>query len=196
MKKGRHLKGSVDKYLKGLSSRTITPGGGSASALTAALGVSLNLMVINYTKKSDRINKAKARQRKSLNELSALIDDDCKAFDVLMRALSSGRSAQKEYRTAAFVPLKICRQCYVSLGITEFLSKQGNKNLMTDVGCAADILRAAFNSARLNVKINLKEVKDKDFAQRSEKDLSDMRKNIKARYTKIYEKVNKATGKR
>ncbi|MFQ5952595.1 MAG: cyclodeaminase/cyclohydrolase family protein [Candidatus Omnitrophota bacterium] len=180
-KKRPYLKGSLDKYLKGLSGKTITPGGGSAAALAAAIGAGLNLMVISYS----GIVSAEARQRESLHKLSGMIDEDCKVFEALMDALSSKKDAQKEFKEAAKVPMNICRECHVSMDITAFLAQKGNKNLVTDVGCAADILRAAFNSAALNVKVNLARIEDELFVAGAEKTLLTMKKDIDSQFSEI-----------
>ncbi|MGB2962009.1 MAG: cyclodeaminase/cyclohydrolase family protein [Candidatus Omnitrophota bacterium] len=201
-KKRRYLECSLDDYLKELSGRSIVPGGGSVSALTAALGAGLNLMVLNYSIGKKRnagrgdIIAARKKQRRSLGKLSGLVDRDCKAFSALMKALSVGRNAQGRYKTAAAVPMDICRECHVSMDITAFLLKKGNKNLVTDVGCAADILKAAFDSALLNVKVNLREISDRRFVKKTEKALAVLKKGIGGHYAKISREVEKVMGKR
>jgi formiminotetrahydrofolate cyclodeaminase len=192
-----YLKGSIDRYLSELSGRSITPGGGSAAALTAALGAGLNLMVLNYSAKvgqdtRDDISKVsgfRERQEKSLKKLSSLIDEDCKAFKDLMNVLSSGKDAQAKYRAAALVPLDVCGECRVSMEVTAFLSESGNKNLITDVGGAADTLKAAFNSARLNAEINLNEINDRAFVEDAVKMLSETAESIDREYKKVQSRV-------
>jgi len=44
-----YLNGSIKEYLKDLAARKPAPGGGSAAALSAAVGASLISMVANYT---------------------------------------------------------------------------------------------------------------------------------------------------
>ena len=39
-----------------------------------------------------------------------------------------------------------------------------NKNLISDIAVAAEFLEAAYNSALFNIKINLKDIKDKAFS--------------------------------
>ncbi len=180
-----HMGDTVGVYLKELSARRMTPGGGSASALAAALGVGLNLMVINYSIKKDTPETARqeflAKQQKqeaSLENLSALVNEDCRAFRDLMKVLSDKRDAQKEYCAAAAVPMKICRECYESLSIAHELIRNSNRNLVTDIGCAAHMLKAAFYSARLNVEVNLKWIKDRSFVEDAEKTLADMAEDV------------------
>jgi formiminotetrahydrofolate cyclodeaminase len=191
-----HLKGALDKYLSELSGRSITPGGGSAAALTAALGVGLNLMVLNYSIKetedassASEILTIREEQKKSLENLSILIDEDCRVFKELMKALSSGGDAENEYKAAASVPMDICTECSTSIEATSFLAESGNKNLITDVGGAASILKAAFNSARLNVEINLKNINDGSFVENANKTLSEAEERIEKAYSKIESSV-------
>ena len=47
----KFMENKVTAYLRDLSAKTIVPGGGSASALEAAIGVALNIMVINFSVK-------------------------------------------------------------------------------------------------------------------------------------------------
>jgi formiminotetrahydrofolate cyclodeaminase len=174
---------SLEEYLKDLAARSITPGGGSASALTAAIGASLNLMVINYSIKQGKetyegLVSAKQRQQESLDHLSSLVDEDCNVFRELMEALSSKRDADKEYMAAATVPMKICREAHISMEITSYLADNANRKLISDVGCAAHILKSAFYAAQLNVQINLRWIKDVNFIESAENALRTMRKDI------------------
>lgn len=159
----RYMNEPVGRYLQDVSSRAIVPGGGSAAAVEAALGAALNIMVINFSLKPSLPRAAvkdllamKKLQEKSLGALVKLADMDSDAFSKLMKALSSGKPARRAYVKAASVPLEVCKECLVSIEVTRKLLAQGNRNLLTDVGCAAHMLASAFRSARLNVLINLK----------------------------------------
>ena len=184
-----YLKKSVDEYLTELSSRRIVPGGGSAAALTAALGAGLNLMVIGYSAQSESLAAASKKQQGILNQLSALIDGDCAAFSELMKAVSSGKDAQAEYKKAASIPLDICRDSHASMEIALFLLENGNKKLITDVGSAASTLKGAFFSAQLNAEINLTEINDATFVKNAREEISRMKSDINAFSSKIEEGV-------
>jgi formiminotetrahydrofolate cyclodeaminase len=178
-----YVNNSLEEYLKDLAARSITPGGGSASALTAAIGASLNLMVINYSIEQGKetyegLVSAKQRQQESLDHLSSLVDEDCRVFRELVEALSSKRDAEKEYIAAATVPMNICREAHISMDITSYLVDNANRKLISDVGCAAHILKSAFYAAQLNVQINLRWIKDVNFIESAENALRTMRKDI------------------
>lgn len=193
----RYLKEPVEKYVKALASRTIVPGGGSASAVEAALGVALNLMVIEFSIKASTPEKhkisflgAKKMQERSLGSLIKLADKDSEAFTELMKALSAGKAARRAYIKAASAPLEVCKECLVSIHITGMLLEKGNKHLITDVGCAARMLSSAFHSARLNVLVNLKYM-DGAFAIKAAKELETMAKYVDAEERVIRSAVEK-----
>ena len=190
-----YLKGTMERYLGELSARSITPGGGSAAALTAALGAALNLMVINYSIKDGEevpevLQAARERQQESLEHLSGLIDEDCRVFRKLMDTLSKKQDAQKEYIAAATVPMKICREAHISMDITDHLIDNANRKLISDVGCAAQILNSAFYAAQLNVRINLGQVKDASFVKNADKALKTMYKDMEDADIRIINRVN------
>jgi len=193
-----YLHETLDKYLHDLSARRIIPGGGSAAAAAAALGAGLNLMVINYSIKEDSdgvedkgLIVLKAKQEEFLSRISALIDEDCRVFSDLMRSLSSGEDAEGKYIQAAEVPMDICRECCETMEITAVLSGNCSKNLLTDVGCAGHIIKAAFHSAELNVFINLKHIKDKGFARKAREELDGMCGKIEGMSVEIIGRVEK-----
>ncbi|MCK5450309.1 MAG: cyclodeaminase/cyclohydrolase family protein [Candidatus Omnitrophica bacterium] len=164
----QYLDSSIDKYLNDLSAKKITPGGGSAAALTAALGAALSLMVINYsirkgidTQKEDVLLTARTLQMKSLNAIKKFIDEDCRVFEALMKTLSEKREAQNDYVNAANVPLAICLECRDSIEIILGVLPIANRNLISDIKCATEMLLGAFCSAKLNVEINLERIFDK-----------------------------------
>ena len=159
----KFVNSTVEEYMERLSAREMVPGGGSAAALVAATGVGLNLMVINYTKFSKDKEKAqknmKEQQQEILDRLLELIDEDCKYFKNLMKVLSDGDNAQREYLEAAKVPMEICRGVCIALATSREMLSDVNKSLITDVECAAHMLKAAFYSAKINIEINLKHLK-------------------------------------
>lgn len=176
---------SVKEYIEELSNKSIAPGGGSASALTAAIGAGLNLMVLSYSIKEDipeadveELIWARERQEASKERVSLLVEEDCKAFRVLMEALSSKRADEGHYIQAAKVPIEVCRECHISMEVSKRLIDNANMNLVTDIGCAAYILKAAFYSAKLNVEINMKYIKDELFVKNTVSDLEEMQKEI------------------
>ncbi|MBU0682943.1 MAG: cyclodeaminase/cyclohydrolase family protein [Candidatus Omnitrophica bacterium] len=180
-----YLKTTIEEYLTDIASRSAVPGGGSATALTAATAAGLNLMVMAYSKKNEvrdneKLDALYAVQKKGFKKLLTLIDKDCEVFRALMDKLASKSSAEQEYINAAQVPMEICRESANCLRAVSYLIENGNKNLLTDVGCAAHMFKASFYSAKLNVEINLKHIKNDALC-----------KNIRSEIKQIEEEINR-----
>ncbi len=176
-----YLNSTIEKYIEDLSKKKITPGGGSASALSAALGAALNLMVINYSlrpgadeKVPEALSEALVKQEESLGSLKRLIDEDCRVFEVLMKALSDGKEAQEEFIKASAAPMEVCRECRDGIEIISSVFEHLNKNLISDVKCAAQIFIGAFYSAKFNVEINLQKIKDVSFVEKTQNELKEI----------------------
>jgi formiminotetrahydrofolate cyclodeaminase len=153
---------SVKAYCDILARRTPVPGGGSAAALCAALGVSLLSMVAEYSlgkgaaKSVERrilmINQYCAKMRERLLEL---VDEDADAY----RQVVKTRKAPSRLKKAALararkVPLEIGKHCYTAIGFAPYLIEEGNPNLLSDVEVAGELLLAGFNAAMINVAVN------------------------------------------
>ena len=178
----KYLNKNIKRYLKDLSSNLPTPGGGSASALTASTGVALLLMAVNFTKGKKAYKKFESTIGKisrelydNMLELEILIDEDVRVYkrvaSVLKMAKSSRRKRllERALKNAAKVPLKVCEISNASLKNALKLLHKANRNLITDVGCGAFFLESAFIAARLNVDINLKYLDDKKFVKRTKR---------------------------
>jgi methenyltetrahydrofolate cyclohydrolase len=161
-----YIKGSVEKYLDDLAARKPAPGGGSAAALQAAIGVALMSMAANYTK--DGAQEILKKTEDARKKLQGLIDADVEAYGKLSKASKeSGAGSQgpgdELYKEAARVPYEICKIAASCLKLCNELIECGNKNLITDTAIAVICLEGAFFSAKYNVYVNLKYIKDMDF---------------------------------
>jgi len=189
-----YFSGTIEEYLENLSGKSAVPGGGSAAALSAAIGSALNLMVIEFSLKKGSLpgddeallKRKESDERQNLQLAKLLIDEDCKVFSLLRKAISEKKSEREsEYIAAAKVPLEICRLACRSLNLAGYLSENANKNLITDVECAAHMLRAAFFSAKVNVEINLKYIKDEKFSKEVKTELEQLEQKLKEEYNKF-----------
>jgi formiminotetrahydrofolate cyclodeaminase len=153
---------TLTEYSSVLSQKVPAPGGGSASALTGALGASLISMVVNYSlgksssqfleKKFKKTLQQSERIRKRLLEL---VDLDAQAYLALVKAKKkSPQERQKALKNARAVPMEICRQSYEAIALAPFLVENGNKYLLSDVEVAVEMLWAAFKGAMKNVEAN------------------------------------------
>lgn len=168
----------VSNFLNELASNSPTPGGGSVAALAGALGAALISMVGNLTvgKKKyedveEEIKRILSSSEKLRYELSQLIEDDVKVFNNFMSTYKMPKETEEEKKVraekiqeslieAAKVPLKVAYKCLDILSLSKEVAEKGNINVVSDAGVAALMAEAALESAILNVKINLKMIRD------------------------------------
>lgn len=174
----------VSDLLAAFRSSEPTPGGGSASALSSAVGASLLAMVAGLQKPAatsdeDLARLADARRRCTALavQLEALIDQDSAAYDLVVGAfrLPRGTEEEKAARASAIqtalvaateAPLEVMRRTSEALGIAPVVAQLGNRNAASDVEVALALLKAGLFGARRNVDINLDGLKDPGYAGR------------------------------
>jgi len=189
----------LDEYLADLSAKLPAPGGGSAAALSAAIGVSLMCMVANYTVGNPKYKDAEGRAADILiragnyrDELEGLIDEDAEAYKRLSKTMkeSAKDSARLDaaYKEALKPPLQVCKIAGEALRLCGELAAIGNKNLITDTAIAAILLEGAFFSAKFNVYINLRYIKDMDFIGEIHKALAPLEESMSELKEEILEK--------
>lgn len=164
---------SLAKYLNDLAAKLCAPGGGSASALNAALGASLVSMVVNFTLGKPRyavfekeLKLILVKSEKLRKQFLDLVDLDVAAYQ------------SKNIRKALAVPLKLSRLSFQAAKLCLPLVKKGNVNLISDVAVAAIFLESAFVGACFNVEVNLKNLADIQLTRKISKELSQMHKVI------------------
>ena len=178
-----YINESINAYLNDLGAKKPAPGGGSAAALTGAIGTSLMLMVANYTigkpkykDVEERVTALLAKVQKFDTEFRALIDEDVVAYERLSNSLKdvAGDEARQDelYKVAIEPPFAVCEATHQCLLLCKELVGCGNKLLITDTAIAAIALEAAFFSAKYNVYVNLKYIKDTDYIAKVHKILA------------------------
>ena len=153
---------TLKEYIHQLSAKTPVPGGGSAAALTGALGVALISMAANYScgKNSletieKNIKEILGKSEKIKNCLLKLVDLDAQAYrDVVKARKASPVIKSKALNKARAVSLEVAEQCYQAIKLTPYLVQRGNLNLIADVQIAIELLLAAYHSAMVNVEFN------------------------------------------
>ncbi len=163
MTKKKYQDYTLTQYARALAERQPVPGGGSAAALTALLGVSLIEMVTRYsmgrkgaTQRKEQRLKRILEQAKDLHQrLLALVDLDAEAYlDVVAARALSDKEKKKALKAAAAVPAETARWCRKAVDLTPFLVKEGNPYLLSDIEVALELLWAAYRSAMMNVEAN------------------------------------------
>jgi len=146
---------TLDQYLNVLSERQPVPGGGSAAALTAACGVALLSMVARYSigKSGSNASDRKIKNHLKLSEeirkrLTELIDLDAQAYLQVVKARGQSQIKRRAAEKAANkIPWEVSKLCYKAVILAPFLVEKGNKNLISDIEVAVEMLKAAYNSA-------------------------------------------------
>lgn len=197
----------VSNFLDELASNSPTPGGGSVAALAGALGVALISMVGNLTvgKKKyedveEDIKKILSSSEKLRYELSQLIEEDVKVFNNFMSTYKMPKETEDEKKVraekiqeslieAAKVPLKVAYKCLDILSLSKEVAEKGNINVVSDAGVAALMAEAALESAILNVKINLKMIKDEKIIEELSSSIKEILLKEKGQKEKVLEIV-------
>ncbi|MBU1062214.1 MAG: cyclodeaminase/cyclohydrolase family protein [Candidatus Omnitrophica bacterium] len=195
-----YINESITKYIEDLAAKLPAPGGGSASGLSGALGTALLEMVCNFTAGKEKYKDVEQdilQHLDSLNnirrEFILLIDEDVKAYTHICSAFKSKdkKIIDKALKDGYYISLKVCELSKRALGIAMDLPEKGNANLLTDVGCGAELLKATFNSGVFNAEINLKGIEDKDFVSKEKTLLDTLKKEIEVLYKDAVTKTKK-----
>ncbi|RXF73354.1 methenyltetrahydrofolate cyclohydrolase [Hansschlegelia zhihuaiae] len=200
-------------FLDDLASERSTPGGGGAAAISGAMGAALVSMVCNLTIGKPKYAEVEADLKQVLEtseklraELTRAIGDDVKAFDAVMGAygLPKGETdEEKAARTAKIqaalkeatdVPLECARLCAQVVKLSAVTADKGNVNVVSDAGVAVQSAYAGLMSAALNVRVNAKSIKDRDFADGRLQELETLLADAGAETERTYEVVKSKLG--
>ena len=169
---------TVTGLLDAFASSDPTPGGGSASALAGAIGVSLLAMVAGMPKNKtntpearEALDKARAQLMELRGKLAALVDHDAVAYDLVVAAYKHPKSNDDEkalrkkaiqdaMRVATEVPLETVRTCVAGMDLAKPIAEYGNPSAISDIGVGLHLLMSALQGALYNVEINLEGITD------------------------------------
>ncbi len=163
----------VNDFIDELSSDSPAPGGGSVSALAAAMAAGLAAMVavLSHTRKGFEskqtdLDRIAVRAQTLKDQLLAAVDADTSAFDQLLEAMRMPKSSPSEQaaRDAAIteatvaateVPLGVLESCPEVISLCIEIGRIGLQASLSDAGVGAQMGRAAAAGAYQNVCINL-----------------------------------------
>jgi formiminotetrahydrofolate cyclodeaminase len=164
---------SVQELLERLGSSDPVPGGGSASALAAAMGAALVAMVAeltigrpDYAEHEETVRHLRFDAIERRAELISLAQEDATAYDAVVQARRMPKETDEEKAArsealgkamvdAARAPLRAAVVAGEVLDLAERIAPIGNRNAVSDAGVAALLAAAGLRGALLNVRINL-----------------------------------------
>jgi methenyltetrahydrofolate cyclohydrolase len=165
-------------YLDELASVQPTPGGGSAAALSGAMGAALASMVCRLTLGKEAYAGVQheieelLRQTEHLRlRLQQLMQEDIEAYGRLSASykLSHETSEEQAARSAAIqerlvgavlVPLEVAERAAELIQCCQRIAEIGNAHVLSDDAAAAILAYGAAESAALLVRINLRSMKN------------------------------------
>jgi|LSQX01.2.fsa_nt_gb formiminotetrahydrofolate cyclodeaminase len=162
---------SLEQFISELASGKPVPGGGGASALAASQGAALGAMAANITAKKTSDMQAHhlmSQKAERLTENSKLflelIQRDADAFGLLMSVYKLPKDIKAEkidnaLIQAALPPMEVMRLCRSTLEIIGEIYLDIDMAVLSDIGCAAQLVNSACECAALNVLINARLIK-------------------------------------
>lgn len=197
------VKGSCEDFVTVLASKAPIPGGGGASALVGAIGAALGNMVASltvgkkkYADVEEQMYLLKDKTEKLQKELLELVGRDAEVFEPLSKAYGMPKNTEEEkaekdrimesaLKEACSVPLEIMKKCAEAIELHKEYAEKGSALAVSDAGVGVVFCKAALQGASLNVFINTKAMKDKEYADK----INFEAKNLLAKYEKIADEV-------
>ena len=202
------LEKSIREFTELSASKAPVPGGGGVSALAGSLAASLAEMVTNLTtgkKKYAEYEEEIQRIMKDSDELRiSLLDcvnEDAEAFEPLAKAYAMDRNdpdyaetMENCLKTAARAPYHILQLCCRVVELDERLAVIGSKLAVSDAATSVMLAHGAIYGALINIKVNTRLMKDREYAFDLEEKAEDMVKEYSERailcYRDVEERLN------
>lgn len=199
---------TLEAFANETASESPAPGGGSISAAMGAMGISLATMVANlsshkpgWDERWEEFSLWAEKGQFLKDELLLLVDEDTRAFNLIMDAFSmpKGNDMEKAARTAAIqdatryaieVPFRVMKRSFECMEIIKAMATNGNPNSVTDAGVGALAARSSVMGAFLNVKINASGLHDKPFVEKVLSDGNQLQEKAIALESEILSIVN------
>ena len=193
----------ITDFINQTAAGTPVPGGGSVSALSAALAAALTEMVANLTagkKGYEAVEKemqdVAAAVKDLRQKLISEIDNDSNAYKGVLAAFQLPKTTEEEkerrrqaiqdaMKNAARVPLGVAFDALQVMDLAETVITSGNRNAVTDGAVGVMLGRTAALGALYNVKINLASVKDEAFVEEMMREVNKLQSRVQEREKEI-----------
>lgn len=174
------LNKNVTEFTEALASKSAVPGGGGASALVGAIGIALGDMVgeltvgkKKYADVEEDVRALMVRAQELRVKLLSCVNKDAKAFEPLSRAYGIPKDdptldevMEKCLRDAAGAPLEILDLCCEAIELQREFAAKGSVLAISDAATGVVFSLSAMYGAAVNVKVNTKSMKDRDYAEK------------------------------
>ncbi len=172
----------LDDFADETAGESMAPGGGSISAYVGVLGVSLGTMVANlsahkpgWDDKWEFFSEWAEKGQAYKNKLLYLVDEDTNAFNKIIDGFRMPKDSDEEKQArkkaieeatkyATEIPFQVMETAFNSMEVMQAMIKDGLQNSLSDAAVGILCARTAVLGAYFNVKINAKDIKDRDFA--------------------------------
>ena len=193
---GGKLANLARPFLDAVAEPRATPGGGSVSALAAALAAALAQMVAGLSRKKksqilhvDKLSQHLDDLRGIVDEFAKAIDQDAASYDAVMLAfkLPQGNSEEITQRDAAIqmatrhaaeVPLQVAEKAAKLKARLQQLETISAASMKSDLLVARLIAVAGAQGALANVEINLDSLKDAEYVAKLRQRVGELRTQL------------------
>ncbi|SJZ53072.1 cyclodeaminase/cyclohydrolase family protein [Selenihalanaerobacter shriftii] len=200
----------IAEFMEEFASKSPTPGGGSAAALSGALGAVSTCMVASLTVGKDDYADVQEEMEELIDATTQLkedyldlVNEDMEVFGEYMDALQMPKETdeEKELRDktmkkasieATEVPFTMAKKSVDILKQAVIAAKKGNSHAVSDAGVGAIEAWAALEAAELNVNINLAFMSDEEYVAEKRKAMEE----LKAEAKELKEEVLKITNEK
>lgn len=198
---------TLKQFLEKTAANEAIPGGGSSSALNAAIASALTGMMAgltigkkNYTDVEEQMKKIVEEMEENRFHFINDIDRDADAYALVMeayrlpketddqKAVRSGK-IQEAMKVASLVPMEVAEHAYTMFDIIIETIRKGNKNTVTDGMVGLMTCRTGIMGALLNVRINLGGINDPVFVEELKEKCDRIEKEVLAKEKEMIEWV-------
>lgn len=201
------IKKDCGDFVDCLASPAPAPGGGGACALAGALGAALGSMVANLTIPNPRYEAVSDEMKEILKEMTGLsrrllacVQEDADGFEPLAKAYGLPKGTEEErlvreevmetaLKKACEAPCEMLQAAARAIELQAILAEKGGKLVISDAGCGVTLLKSAMEGAVLNVFVNTRLMKDRDYAERLNTSCEERLKKASALADEVYASV-------
>jgi glutamate formiminotransferase/formiminotetrahydrofolate cyclodeaminase len=183
-------------FLEAVAAPTVTPGGGSVSAMAGALAASLGQMVAGLSRKKksqaahvDKLSAELDELRRTADDLAEAIDRDAASYEAVIAAFKLPQdnaeevqkretSIQSATKGAADVPMQVAERTVALFERLGQLEAIAAASMRSDLEVGRYIAAAGARGALANVEINLDGVSDSAYVALMREKVASLRERL------------------